>query len=169
MASSSRPCATNKCEISSCAVCHCCQNNLCLDHLKEHKDQLNAKLSPLANHINTSLDILEHFSATSLPSFKLLEQWRDEAHQTVEQFYERMRHELFEKKKLKPQKKLHETRDTLDNLIRKQGATRENIDLLTTDIHSIEEEINDLQNIHINLRPLVIDDNLIIAPISSMG
>jgi uncharacterized coiled-coil DUF342 family protein len=162
MASSTGACAANKCEISSCAVCHCCQNDLCLDHLKEHKDQLNIKLVPLANQINTFLDSLEHFTPTSLPSFKILEQWRVAAHQTVDLFYERMRHELFEQKKDKSLEKLHATRDKLDQLIRKQGATRENINSLTNDIQSIEREINSLENIQINLRPLVIDDNAII-------
>jgi len=162
MASSTRPCAVNKCEISSCAVCHCCQNDLCLDHLKEHKDQLNVKLVPLANQINTFLDSLEHFTPNSLPSFKILEQWRIAAHEKVDGFFERMRHELFEQRKNKPLEKLRATRDRLDQLIRKQGATRENIDSLTNDMRLIEQEINNLQNIQIDLRPLVIDDNLII-------
>ncbi|CAF1352991.1 unnamed protein product [Rotaria sp. Silwood1] len=166
MASQTRPCAIKKCEVFSCAVCHCCKNDLCLDHLKEHKDQLNARLIPLANQINTFLDGLEHFNPTSSSSFTALEKWRISAHDTVDRFYERMRHELFEQKKNKPLEKLHATRGMLDQLIRKQGATRENIDSLTNDIRSIEQEINALQNIQINLRPLVIDDNLIIASTS---
>jgi len=124
-------------------------------------------LTPLANQINTFLDNLEHFTPTSSPSFKILEQWRIAAHETVERFYERMCNELFEQKKNKPLEKLHATRDRLDQLIRKQGATRENIDSLTNDIRLIEREINDLQNIQINLQPLVIDDNAITQSISS--
>ncbi|CAF1165873.1 unnamed protein product [Rotaria sordida] len=166
MASQTRACAINKCEISSCAVCHCCQNDLCLDHLKEHKDLLNIQLIPLANQINTFLDGLEHFDPISSSSFHVLEQWRIVAHETVDRFYEHMRHELFEQKKDQPLKKLHTIRDTLDRLIQKQGATRENIDSLTNDIRSIEQEINALQNIQINLRPLVIDDSLIISSTS---
>jgi hypothetical protein len=167
MASSMRACAINKCEISSCAVCHCCQKDLCLDHLKEHKDQLNTQLAPLANQINTFLDSLEHFTPTSSPSFKILEQWRTAAHETVDRFYERICNELFEQKKSKPLEKLRATRDRLDVLIRKQGATRENIDSLTNDIRLIEREIDGLQNIQINLQPLVIDDNAIIQSTSS--
>jgi len=162
MASSTRACAINKCEISSCAICHCCQKDLCLDHLKEHKDQLNTQLNPLANQINILFDHLEHFTPSSLPSFKILEQWRIAAHETVDRFYERMRHELFEQKKNTPLEKLHVIRNSLDQLIRKQGATRENINSLTNDIQLIEQEINGLKNIQINLQPLVIDDNAIV-------
>jgi replication fork clamp-binding protein CrfC len=161
MASSTRPCAINKCEISSCAVCHCCQNDLCLDHLKEHKDQLNAKLVPLANHINTFFDALEHFTPTSLPSFQILEQWRVTAHQTVDRFYERMKFELFDLGKNKSLEKIRILRNSLEQLIRKQGATQENIKALTNDIRLIEQEINNFQNIQINVQPLVIDENII--------
>ncbi len=161
MASSTRSCAVKKCEISSCAVCHCCQKDLCLDHLKEHKDQLNAKLIPFTNQINTLLDSLEHFNPTSSSSCIALEQWRIAAHETVDRFYRQMHEELFEKIKNEPLEKLRATRNTLDQLIRRQGATRENIDLLTNDIRSIEQEIHALQNISMNLRPLVIDANTI--------
>jgi hypothetical protein len=162
MATSTRSCAFNKCEIASCAVCHCCQKDLCLDHLKEHKDQLNIKLIPFTNQINTCLDTLEHFNPTSSPSFKVLEQWRMAAHATVDLFCERICAELFEQKKNKPLERLRTTKDSIDQLIRKQGATRENIDSLTNDIQLIEQEINNLQNIQISLRPLVLDKNAIL-------
>ncbi|CAF3215298.1 unnamed protein product [Rotaria sp. Silwood2] len=168
MALQTRACAIKKCEVSSCAVCHCCQNDLCLDHLKQHKDQLNAQLIPLANEINTFFDGLEHFDPTSLSSFKVLEQWRISAHATVDQSYERKRHELFEQQKNKPLEKIHAARDILDQLIRKQGATRENIDSLSNDIRLIEQEISALQKIQINLHPLVIDDNLVIQSTSGL-
>ncbi|CAF1532410.1 unnamed protein product [Adineta steineri] len=156
-----RPCGVITCEIASCAMCHCCQNDLCLDHLKEHKDCLNEKLIPLTNQINTVLDKLEHITPTSLPNFIMLEQWRNAAHQTIARYYQHMRAELFEHAKTKPLEKLHATRNTLEQLIRMQGATRENIDILTKDIELIDKNFNDLQKISINLRPLVIDKNTI--------
>ncbi|CAF2133656.1 unnamed protein product [Rotaria magnacalcarata] len=161
MATQAPACTIKKCETSSCATCHCCKKDLCLDHLKEHKDQLNAQLVPLANQINTFLDGLEHCTPASSSSFKELEQWRIEAHKTVDQFHERMCYELFEERKNKPMEKLTTIRNTLDALIRKQGATRENIDSLVNDMQLIEQEINGLKNIQVNLRPLVIDANLV--------
>ena len=162
MASSTRSCAVRKCEISSCAVCHCCQNDLCLDHLKEHKDQLNAKLIPLTNQVNVVLESLDHFTPASSCSFIALEQWRNAAHATVDRFYHHKCYELFEQTKNKPLEKLHATRATLDQLIRKQGATRENIDILTNDLRLIELEIGALRNTPINLRPLAIDADTIV-------
>ncbi|CAF1154302.1 unnamed protein product [Rotaria magnacalcarata] len=161
MATQAPACTIKKCETSSCATCHCCKKDLCLDHLKEHKDQLNAQLVPLANQINTFLDGLEHCTPASSSSFKELEQWRIEAHKTVDQFHEPMCYELFEERKNKPMEKLTTIRNTFDALIRKQGATRENIDSLVNDMQLIEQEINGLKNIQVNLRPLVIDANLV--------
>jgi hypothetical protein len=139
MAMSTRSCAVKKCEISSCAICHCCGNDLCLDHLKGHKDQLTIKLIPFTNQINTCLDTLEHFNPTSSPSFKVLKQWRMEAHATVDLFYERTCDELLEQKKNKPLERLRTTQNNLEQLIRKQGGT-------------------------IHLHPLVIDQNAVLCP-----
>lgn len=162
MASSSRACAVRKCEISACAICHCCQKDLCLDHIREHRDQLNAQLNPLAHQINTYVDHLEHFTADSSPSFQALQQWRVAAHGTVEQFYERLGQELFEDKKNATRERISSTRNHLDQLIRKQAATRENINSLTEDLRLIEQEIDQLRNTQINLRPLVINENYIL-------
>ncbi|CAF4670743.1 unnamed protein product, partial [Rotaria socialis] len=63
--------------------------------------------------------------------------------------------------------KLTTIRNTLDTLIRKQGATHENIDSLVNDMQLIEQEINGLKNIQVNLRPLVIDVNSVIQSNSS--
>lgn len=162
MASSNETCAITKCEVSSCATCHCCKMDLCIDHLKEHKDRLNSQLSPVAHQVNTLVDDLQKCDRTSLPCFKLFEQWRIEAHKTIDQFYERMWDELFEQRKNTTLNQLRTLCSTLDTMIRKQGATREKIDLLNNDIRLIEEEINNLKTLKTNLNPLVIDENLII-------
>ena len=163
MASLNRACAVNKCEISSCAICHCCQKDLCLDHIREHKEQLNAKLNPLVHQINTLLDNLEHFT----PNLQTLEQWRTDAHATVERFVERICEDLFERRKNETRNKVCLVRTNLDQLIRKQASNQENIDVLTKDLRGIEQEMDRLVNAQINLRPLVINENEIMPNNSS--
>lgn len=163
MASLERACAVNKCEISSCAICHCCQKDLCLDHIREHKEQLNSKLNPLAHQINTFLDNLEHFK----PNLQIVEQWRTDAHATVEQFYQRICQELFERRKNETRERISLVRMSLDQLIRKQAANHENIDLLTKDLRVIEQDMDLLVNVQIKLRPLVINENDIMPNKSS--
>ncbi|UJR14217.1 hypothetical protein I4U23_001210 [Adineta vaga] len=160
---SSPACAVAKCETSSCAKCHCCETDLCLDHLKEHKDQLNEKLIPIANQINIILDDLEHFDPSTTPSFIHLEQWHIAAHETIDLFYRNMQTKLHEQVRNQPLEKLSTTRDKLNQLIQRRGATREIIASLNNDIQLIQQQIDRLRNIPINLRPLVIDDSIIIS------
>ena len=128
MASSIRLCTVKKCDEASCAVCHCCQKDLCLDHLKEHRDQLNSKLDPLVNRINTSAEMLKHFDVKSSTAFVMINQWRVAAHQIIDQFCERISNDCITQKKNESMEKLSITQKKLDHLIRKKGATYENIE-----------------------------------------
>ncbi|CAF0738489.1 unnamed protein product [Adineta ricciae] len=157
-----RPCAIQKCDSSSCATCHCCGNDICLDHLKQHKDQLNAKLLPLADEINILSDNFQHFKPDSTPAFIHLDQWRIAAHQTIDLFYQHMHDQLSEEIKSKPLEKLRKIQDILGQLIQKQGATQDNIASLNRDIQLLKQEINRARNTSINLQSLVIDKNTIL-------
>ncbi|CAF1007148.1 unnamed protein product [Adineta ricciae] len=162
MSSKIRLCAIQKCAGSSCATCHCCRKDICLDHLKEHKDQLNAKLLPLADQINVLLDNCQHIKPNSTPALIHLDQWRIAAHQTIDLFYQHMHDQLSEQIKDKPLEKLREIHDLLSQLIQKQGATQDNIASLNRDIQLLEQENNRARNTSINLKPLVIDNNTIL-------
>ena len=52
------PCSNETCKRKSRALCHCCNKNLCLDHLKEHYDLTNSQLNLLVDEINTLADQL---------------------------------------------------------------------------------------------------------------
>ena len=162
MASSIRLCTVKKCDEASCAVCHCCQKDLCLDHLKEHRDQLNSKLDPLVNRINTSAEMLKHFDVKSSTAFVMINQWRVAAHQIIDQFCERISNDCITQKKNESMEKLSITQKKLDQLIRKKGATYENIESLENELCAIEQQIDALRNTQINLRPLVIDESVIL-------
>ena len=157
MASSASVCASTKCEFSSCARCHCCDQDLCPDHIKEHKDLLNFKLIPLTDEINALSSGLEHFSF----NFDGLEKWRAEAHQTIDDFYERKRQELLEERKKKSREHLQQIQSNVVLLLQKQGATHENIESLTKSIDSIRQQLNDLHRTGLILTPLTIDNNTI--------
>lgn len=46
------PCVINKCNRVSRALCHCCNQNICILHLKEHYETLTSQLNPLTDEIN---------------------------------------------------------------------------------------------------------------------
>ena len=45
-------CAITTCKRASRALCYCCQQGLCMQHLKEHNDLLLSQLNPLVDQIN---------------------------------------------------------------------------------------------------------------------
>src|ERR1700722_7247019 len=91
-----QPCAIPMCKRTSRALCHCCQNNLCRDHLIEHDDILNSQLNPLADEINVfsnrvivlSLDEISHGSRQKF------DKWRLDCHQMIDHYFEQKCHEL---------------------------------------------------------------------------
>ncbi|CAF4750729.1 unnamed protein product, partial [Rotaria sp. Silwood2] len=88
MASASRPCVFNECKRPSRALCICCQQYLCRDHLKEHYDLINSQLPSLADQINALSDQFNNSVLLESSGLTRLQQWREDAHRTVDQFYE---------------------------------------------------------------------------------
>ena len=156
-------CTFTKCEIGSCAVCHCCGKDLCLDHLKEHRDLLNAQLVPLAHQVNILMENLDRFEPNSTPAYRTIEQWRQQSHQMVDAFCQKMYKRALGDKKEKSKEQIQTIHTSLDQVLRRQGATRENIDSITKLLNSAQQRVNELSTIQINLRPLAIDEKSVIA------
>lgn len=159
-----KSCTVAKCETSACALCHCCQKDLCLDHLKEHRDLLNAQLVPLAHEANILKEKFDRFEVNSTPAYRTIEQWRQQAHQTVDAFCRRMYERVTLEKKEESKEQVQTVHMTLDLMIRRQGATRESIGLVTKSLNAAQQHFDELSKIQINLKPLTIDENLILVP-----
>ncbi|CAF3013514.1 unnamed protein product [Rotaria sp. Silwood2] len=167
MASSSQPCAVSGCKRPSRALCNCCQQYLCRDHLKQHDDLIDAQLPLLADQINALSDQFNNSTLLESSGLTELKRWRDDAHKTVDQFYERkcgQFGQFVQEKQDKQRKELDRMRSNLNELIREQEATQIQIDSITESIRSLEKDVNNLQHVHFNINPLVIDDNLISIP-----
>ncbi len=92
----SRTCAISPCRRPCRALCHCCQQNICLPHLKEHQDLLVSELNPLIDQINALGDRLNALSLENNmdDARQKLEQWRVESHQKIDDFFEEKFREL---------------------------------------------------------------------------
>ncbi|CAM4870167.1 unnamed protein product [Rotaria socialis] len=155
IASCKRPCR---------ALCLCCQQYLCRDHLKEHDDLIDAKLPPLVDQINTLSDQLNKGTSLESSCITALNQWRDNAHRTVDQFYERKRQqfeELIQEKRNRQKQEVIHIGSNVSELIRGQEATKEQIDSITDYVRILEQDINKFEQNQFVLTPLVIDDSLI--------
>ena len=89
-------CAIENCKRTSCALCHCCNQNVCRPHLNEHQDLLVSELNPLLNQINAldnRLKVLNIDNMVAEPR-QNLEQWRADCHTKIDQFFEQKCQEL---------------------------------------------------------------------------
>jgi hypothetical protein len=164
----SQTCAISSCKRPSSALCHCCQQNICLPHLKEHQDLLVSELNPLIDQINTLGDRLNALSLENNmdDARQKLEQWRVESHQKIDDFFEEKFRELdlhVTGKGDKQREKISRIQSKTAELIREQHATRHDLDLLTSKISDLEREVYQIEQTSFNVRSqsLEIDDSCI--------
>ncbi|CAF3876771.1 unnamed protein product [Rotaria sordida] len=157
-------CTINGCKRASRALCHCCQQNLCISHLNEHNDLLNSQLNPLVDEINILGNRLKtlNIQEKTRNYHQKLEQWRIDCHQKIDLYFEQkyqQLNQLIEEKIEKQQQEVTRVQSKLVELIREQDATHQDIDMLTSNINHLQKEINNIEQnpIHINIRPLLID------------
>jgi hypothetical protein len=164
----STSCADINCKRISRALCHCCQQNLCIIHLTEHNDLLNSQLHPLTDEVNT---LGERFKTINIEYVlgdcrQKLEQWRQVCHTKIDHFVDQKLQEidlLITKKLDGQQKEITHLQSKLAKIIDDQAATQEDIDTLTSTIRQLEKQINKIEETRfmIDIRPLLIDDNIV--------
>ncbi|CAF1503418.1 unnamed protein product [Adineta steineri] len=164
MASSTSSCSFKECKRSCRALCLCCQQYLCIDHLNEHDRLINVQLEFSIDRVNS---ISEQFNnSVVIQPFNLtdLKQWCENAHHTIDEFYKRKREqfeELIQRRRNKQQQEFNEMKMKFKELIAKHDGTKEEIDSMEKSIEFIEKNIKDLHHILFDINQLVIDDNLI--------
>ncbi len=164
----SEPCAIDSCKRASRALCHCCQQNLCIVHLNEHNEALNSQLNPLVDEIN---ELDERFRTRNIQDIvgdcrQKLEEWRQDCHKKIDHFFEQKCQELDQliaEKLDKQQKTISHIRSKVGELIHDQETSRQDIDTLTTTMRQLEKEINKIQQAHLRIKihPLLMDDTMI--------
>ncbi|CAF1090783.1 unnamed protein product [Rotaria sordida] len=163
-----QPCANVTCKRASCALCHCCQQNVCISHLNEQNEFLNSQLNPLADSINA----LNHqfntlcIHETTCDYHKKLEQWRLDCYKKIDQFFEEKCQEfdqLVADILNKQRDKLTNIQSDISKLIHNKEITQQDIELFTSNISQLDDELKKIEhtNIQFNISPLIINDTLI--------
>ncbi|CAF3555586.1 unnamed protein product [Rotaria socialis] len=160
--------AIETCKRKSRAICHCWNNNICLDHLKERVDLINSQMNPLADEINTLDNQLSLLNVDEIIDKyrQKLDKWRHECHATVDRFYEEKCQELqqrYVEKVVEKRKKLHQLKLKINELIREQEARHDDISSLKATINGIERDVNQYEEngIVVDVNPLIINQNLV--------
>ncbi|UJR09269.1 hypothetical protein I4U23_013514 [Adineta vaga] len=164
----SQPCTIQKCERTSRAVCDCCNQNLCLQHLHEHNELLVTQLNPFIDTLNSlgeRLNIYD-FHGKVRDGHQALEQWRTECHQTIDFFFEQKQKELqhlVTMKIEKQQEKILDIRTKLSKFTREQEVTQRDLNNLSATINRLERDISKIEQVTLSIHssPLEIDDTIV--------
>ncbi|CAF3429602.1 unnamed protein product [Rotaria sp. Silwood1] len=164
----SQSCSIINCILTSRGLCDCCQQYLCLKHLIEHNASLITQLSPLTDEIIALEDRLKTLNIQKIidNSCEKLEEWRQACHKKIDSYFEQKCEEInqFVNERVnQQQEELNRLQLKITKLINVQETTRLDIGLLTSTIHQLERNINNIDQTHftINTCPLVIDNTLV--------
>ncbi|CAF1128377.1 unnamed protein product [Rotaria sordida] len=162
------PCAIKTCKRKSRALCHCCNKNLCPDHLKEHDDLINSQVNPLVDEINNLNNQLSALNIDKVISKcrQKLDKWRHDCHIIIDRFYEEKCQELQQRcvqQVGQKRKKIHQLKLKTNELVQEQEVTRDDISSLKATINDIKRDVNQFEEngILVDVYPLIINQNLV--------
>ncbi|CAF4238036.1 unnamed protein product, partial [Adineta steineri] len=100
----SRSCSISGCKHLSRALCICCNQYVCIDHLKDHSNNQNdTQLTSLTTDLNILSDRIHYTPLVDSFFLTTLEKWRTDAYRTIDRFYETQRRHF--------EQFIHENRD----------------------------------------------------------
>ena len=154
-----QPCSVSECPRLSRVLCYCCRKDFCIEHLKDHQDVNLSQLYQITNEIN----LLAEYARGS--HRERLDQWRHEAHQTIDRFYEEKCQEL--ERKTVENDKLNENRRVIKWIqskivqsIREQNITTEQINSLQAASNAIRRDLQQIfhEDYPFDIPPLILDE-----------
>ncbi|CAF0905197.1 unnamed protein product [Adineta ricciae] len=161
-------CVSDGCKYTSRVLCHCCNQNLCLEHLKQHNEANNAQLNPLADEINTlSADLISlNCDKLTQKSREKLDQWRENCFAKINEFYEKKCEELTRhchKQIDVLQHDLEQIRSKICKSIDDQEITKEDLEILQINLADLKYKLFQFQQkpLQITTRHLILNEKLI--------
>ncbi|UJR29284.1 hypothetical protein I4U23_010498 [Adineta vaga] len=109
-------------------------------------------LIDIADHLSNRLSSLEP------SSLEQLEQWRQTAYRTIDEYCEQKRHDLIEKKQIHEQREVDLLRSRITHLIDRHDQSEESYNSIHHDLQLAEIKINELEHQRFTLRPFNIQD-----------
>ncbi|CAF4434934.1 unnamed protein product, partial [Adineta steineri] len=122
-------------------------------------------LEPLIDNINQLADRLQQVNVDSLlqPIRIQLDQWKQEAFQSIEHIYEQKSNELNElisKKLNQLRQETEQIQTKIAQVIRNHDSTNEQIDIFVKTIQNLERETTDIniKPINTNIQPFILSN-----------
>lgn len=136
------PCDNETCIRKAHALCLCCNKSFCVGHFQERQHLLSLKLYHLVDEINILGDqLLVSNIEINDKSQQKLDKCRDDANMVINKYDKEKCEELqqhYIKESDQYRQKIEETKTKMNELIREQNATSD-------DISSLQSTINDIK------------------------
>lgn len=153
---SSLSCSIHRCSNLPHKTCNHCDHHFCQDHSNEHENRCNKTVSYLTD---TLKKLLVQISSVEPHCLEQLERWRERAHQSVEHYCNKKRHDLIEKK----QENLKKELDHFQNHLNQSNEVHNGVyNQINHDLQLIEVKLIEFEHFRLRLRPLIIEENLIV-------
>ena len=152
----------------SSALCFHCSRNLCLDHLTEHAQLVDALTrSILEENFRVLNDLSTRFSSLMIATkilkepFVKLEQWRVEAYQQIDQIVQKKNEEIrtkieeyrliFEKRKKEQLEKIVRYKQKISELFRQSQVANRDLSTLKKSIEKLQKDLDKFDQHSIDL------------------
>ncbi|CAF1488858.1 unnamed protein product [Rotaria sp. Silwood1] len=112
--------------------------------------------------LDTINKLLDRLSSVEPFCLEELEQWRNTAYQSIDQYCEKKRHDLIEKRQEKHQINLSHFQNEVNQLIKEPNLTENQYSSIQHDIQLEEIKLNEFEHFRLTLSPLIIDENLVV-------
>lgn len=164
----SSKCAREQCTRSLHVLCYICGENFCREHFNEHDHSLNSLLNSFNDQAKDLDQRLEQLNNEELieNSYEKLDQWREQAHQIIDQFYQKKCRELqqrFQENFEENLQNLQQIQSQINQLLQEENISRTDVLSLKGDLNHLADQVDQLEKtiFQIQIEPLEIPKNSI--------
>lgn len=164
----SSKCAREQCTRSLHVLCYICGENLCREHFNEHDHSLNSLLKSFNDQVNDldqRLDLLNNEELIE-NSYDKLDQWREQSHQIIDQFYQKKCRELqqrFQENFQENHQNIEQIQSHIQQLLQEENPSRADVVALKGDVNHLGDQIDQLEKtiFQVEIQPLELSKDFI--------
>jgi hypothetical protein len=168
-------CQLAECRRAASAYCYCCKRNVCTHHFLEHIERMKAKIDPLANEVNNTMESIQHLTVEQLsrPIFAELNEWQKNMHEMIDEIHAKKAQEIDEIMKVNKSRFDEHRRTQLETMIKLQGdvkqvaedgdVTFEQIESFQNQLRQIEASLAAFEKNFLSMNTRVLPDGLVIV------
>ncbi|CAF2440591.1 unnamed protein product [Rotaria sp. Silwood2] len=164
----SEKCVVDKCRRRSRALCKCCKQDLCYQHLWEHNDLIISQLKLLKNEIH---EVNYRFKTVNIQEViknfhQQIKQWRIDCYVIIDRLHDQKCQEFdgyINEIVGKQHEHIDQLQKRIDEFIEIEDGNQQEIKLIKSNIYDLKKKNDKIENaiFPITILPLAVDEHLI--------